>query len=388
MDRRRHKADNAHDTLEEMTLRLSSLEAERDAKRKRVKALFARRKSLELEIKSIHVEMKETEESMMDLDESIETLETELHSDYNRQQQQQQLQLAVKKEQGMECLDADTIKMTQNDTQNDDFLTEPMTMTMRGEDILTDPQTQQPFENDDTYHPSYFPAPTYRPSSKAASVGPLELVTARQKKENLPGNLNPTMKQGTLDHNITQCKPKASSLPQTLAHSSVLASDVARMPSNDLNACFAADNFPWSQQVMHLLRNTFRIQSFRDNQREIINATLAQEDVFVLMRTGGGKSLTYQLPALLEGKGHARKVTFVISPLLSLIQDQEDQMNQFAPGSAVSFTSGVGAAEHTRRWDLVRDASQGVCLVLITPEKVYKSKRLQNELEKLYSQGM
>ena len=110
--------------------------------------------------------------------------------------------------------------------------------------------------------------------------------------------------------------------------------------------------------------------------------------MFVLMRTGGGKSLTYQLPALLESRQNG-KVTLVISPLLSLIKDQEDQMNQFAPGSAVSFTSNLpgGQSEHTRRWNLVRDPSQGVCLILVTPEKIHKSNKLKSELQKLRDQG-
>jgi ATP-dependent helicase YprA (DUF1998 family) len=149
-----------------------------------------------------------------------------------------------------------------------------------------------------------------------------------------------------------------------------------------------ARQYPWSQQVQSLLRNTFRIPSFRDQQEEIINATLAGQDVFVIMRTGGGKSLTYQLPALLEGRSAQKKVTFVISPLLSLIQDQEEQMNEFAHGSALSFTSamGGGATEHARRWGLVRDSTAGVCLVFVTPEKVSKSNKLCAELDKLHAQ--
>jgi DEAD/DEAH box helicase len=149
-----------------------------------------------------------------------------------------------------------------------------------------------------------------------------------------------------------------------------------------------ARQYPWSQQVQYLLRNTFRIPSFRDQQEEIINATLAGQDVFVIMRTGGGKSLTYQLPALLEGRSAQKKVTFVISPLLSLIQDQEEQMNDFARGSALSFTSAMsgGATEHARRWGLVRDATAGVCLVFVTPEKVSKSNKLCAELDKLHAQ--
>ena len=148
-------------------------------------------------------------------------------------------------------------------------------------------------------------------------------------------------------------------------------------------------SYPWSDQINSLLQDTFRIPAFRHHQREIVDHTLNGEDAFVIMRTGGGKSLTYQLPALLEGRGPDRKVTLVVSPLLSLIQDQEDQMNGFAKGSAVSFTSGLrgGNAEHTRRWRTVQDANAGVCLILVTPEKVHKSQRLRTELERLHDHG-
>jgi superfamily II DNA helicase RecQ len=82
-------------------------------------------------------------------------------------------------------------------------------------------------------------------------------------------------------------------------------------------------------------------------------------------------------------------VTMVVSPLLSLIRDQEDQMNAFFPDSALSFTSGLagGNAEHARRWDLVRNPHAGVCLIFVTPEKVHGSGKLKAELQKLHEQG-
>ena len=70
----------------------------------------------------------------------------------------------------------------------------------------------------------------------------------------------------------------------------------------------------WTKQVQHMLQRTFKISAFRNHQHEVINATLSQQDVFCIMRTGGGKSLTYQLPALLEGRGTTKRITFVVSP--------------------------------------------------------------------------
>merc|ERR1712176_1098787 len=109
------------------------------------------------------------------------------------------------------------------------------------------------------------------------------------------------------------------------------------MSSNFASSC------PYSQHdIYETLRQSFRLQTFRENQFEIIQSTLSGRDNFVLMKTGGGKSLLYQLPAVLESP----KITLVVSPLLSLIQDQEEQMNNFVRNSCVSFTSGIGPSPH------------------------------------------
>eukprot|EP00751_Fragilariopsis_kerguelensis_P034562 CAMPEP_0170973802 /NCGR_PEP_ID=MMETSP0735-20130129/46954_1 /TAXON_ID=186038 /ORGANISM="Fragilariopsis kerguelensis, Strain L26-C5" /LENGTH=862 /DNA_ID=CAMNT_0011394859 /DNA_START=67 /DNA_END=2653 /DNA_ORIENTATION=- len=115
----------------------------------------------------------------------------------------------------------------------------------------------------------------------------------------------------------------------------------------------------------------------------LIQSTLSGKDCFVLMKTGGGKSLLYQLPAVLEFP----KITLVVSPLLSLIQDQEDQMNDFVRNSCVSFTSGMGISEHNENWKKVRDVNSGVMMVIVTPERVFKSNKLKSELQKLEEQN-
>ena len=136
--------------------------------------------------------------------------------------------------------------------------------------------------------------------------------------------------------------------------------------------------FDWDDEVQTVLLETFKCKSFRPYQREVINATISGKDAFVVMRTGGGKSLLYQLPACLQ-KG----LTLVVSPLLSLISDQVRAMNTRSPGSAAALTSSTDRTESSRVYRAFKgteEASQ-LRLVYVTPERVVKSKQLISALE-------
>src|SRR5688572_6295320 len=76
------------------------------------------------------------------------------------------------------------------------------------------------------------------------------------------------------------------------------------------------------------LQRRFGFADFRPGQREAVEGALAGRDVLVVMPTGAGKSLCYQLPALMRDD-----LTVVVSPLVSLMQDQVEALERAAPGS-------------------------------------------------------
>ena len=111
-----------------------------------------------------------------------------------------------------------------------------------------------------------------------------------------------------------------------------------------------------------ILREHFGYQTFREGQEPLIDAILAGRDVFGVMLTGGGKSLCYQLPALLlEG------LTLVVSPLISLMKDQVAALKE-AGIPAAFLNSSLTAAQQR---EVLRRAELGAYkLIYVTPERL------------------
>src|SRR5215212_12194082 len=89
------------------------------------------------------------------------------------------------------------------------------------------------------------------------------------------------------------------------------------------------------------LREVFGFAGFRPGQREAVEAALAGRDVLVVMPTGSGKSLCYQLPALMRAD-----LTLVVSPLVSLMADQVAALRRVAPGRVAMVSSLQDAARN------------------------------------------
>ncbi|EPB86870.1 hypothetical protein HMPREF1544_06296 [Mucor circinelloides 1006PhL] len=139
--------------------------------------------------------------------------------------------------------------------------------------------------------------------------------------------------------------------------------------------------YPWSRDVKKALIQTFKLSEFRPNQLEAINTTLKGDDVFVLMPTGGGKSLCYQLPAIIQ-RFERQGVTFVVSPLLSLMEDQVEQL--VGKGiAATKLNSSVDAAHKKWVYSDLNQPTPATHLVYITPELLTKSDQLRNTLDRL-----
>jgi ATP-dependent DNA helicase RecQ len=128
------------------------------------------------------------------------------------------------------------------------------------------------------------------------------------------------------------------------------------------------DSMTSEADLLTPLRRYWGYSSFRPLQERIVRSLLAGHDTCVVMPTGGGKSLCYQLPALVS-----ERTTVVISPLIALMQDQAAQLAQMGISAAV-LNSSISNEEQSR---IMRQARDGAFrLLYLSPERLQRADTL------------
>lgn len=119
-----------------------------------------------------------------------------------------------------------------------------------------------------------------------------------------------------------------------------------------------------------VLKQVFGYSEFREGQQAVVDASLSGQDVMVLMPTGGGKSLCYQIPALILDK-----VTIVVTPLLSLMKDQVDQLLE--SGVAAAFVNSQQTREQQSH--ILNQLQHGEIKILyVSPERLLQYQFLEH----------
>ena len=114
---------------------------------------------------------------------------------------------------------------------------------------------------------------------------------------------------------------------------------------------------------LNVLKEIFGFDSFKPGQEEAIRAVLQGRDTLAVMPTGGGKSLCYQVPALMQ-----ESLTVIVSPLISLMKDQVDSLLQSSVSGAATLHSGLAPEE---RWEVERRVRTGeVKMLYVAPERL------------------
>ncbi|WUR04484.1 Bloom syndrome protein (BLM) [Vairimorpha necatrix] len=148
------------------------------------------------------------------------------------------------------------------------------------------------------------------------------------------------------------------------------------MNSYDINQI---DNNSSSPQLYYL-RHIFKLEKFRPNQEEIISSILKNKNVFVLMPTGGGKSLCYQIPSLISPG-----ISIIISPLLSLVHDQISNLLK-KNILALPFNSTLNNNEKKM---VLENMSKGIIKIYyLTPESLCTNFILEKKLKELEKKNL
>lgn len=184
-----------------------------------------------------------------------------------------------------------------------------------------------------------------------------------------------------LNNGSSSLTPASTSQNSQNSNSSHLGSFYSGTKNDGITGEFDGYKYPHSELMQTSLRYTFGLKSFRPNQLQAINATMLGYDCFVLMPTGGGKSLCYQLPATLT-----ESVTIIISPLKSLILDQVNKL-QALDIIARNLSGEQTLQDINNIYRELESTPPLVKVLYVTPEKISASNRLQDVMKKLYHKG-
>jgi ATP-dependent DNA helicase RecQ len=140
-----------------------------------------------------------------------------------------------------------------------------------------------------------------------------------------------------------------------------------------------------TQNLPELLQKEFGFDNFKGNQEQIINNLLAGRDTFVIMPTGGGKSLCYQLPAIISDG-----VAIIVSPLIALMKNQVDLVRSYSSRDDVAhfLNSTLNKSQQkTVKDDLLSGRTK---MLYVAPETLTKRRTLTSSaiLRSLFSQLM
>lgn len=125
---------------------------------------------------------------------------------------------------------------------------------------------------------------------------------------------------------------------------------------------------------LEILQNKFGYSSFRTNQEEVITRILNKQDTFVLMPTGGGKSLCYQIPALMFSG-----LTIVISPLIALMKDQVDALR--VNGIEAAYLNSSTTPEERAQIYYALEAGK-LKLLYVAPERLFGREQFLNFIKR------
>ena len=112
-----------------------------------------------------------------------------------------------------------------------------------------------------------------------------------------------------------------------------------------------------------VLREKFGFESFQPGQEEVVSRVVSGQDTLAILATGAGKSLTYQLPALL-----LPGTTVVVSPLIALMKDQIDMLRELGIVDVVALNSTLSEDQEASALERIRTKS--IKIVFVTPEKL------------------